>query len=148
AGWGVEAGHAQPKGEVALVRGGLPGGREVCAALCKWRCRGRGGSRRPACTRTAAKVAGDLAFLGRSSGLTRSGVAQWWSARLLTERLRVRVPPPELLGTSRREPARRVQGGPLDEVGRARRPVVGLRPLRDRQGASAELRLREPPPRR
>ncbi len=51
------------------------------------------------CGNCHAEVEAGLAevALRRYSGVDRSGVAQWQSDRLLTDRLWVRVPPPELL---------------------------------------------------
>ena len=76
-----------------------------------------------------AKVRG---VLGCSTGLTRSGVAQSVEHRLLTERLWVRVPPPEPLrrltpraGDGR---PRRVSGGLLSQSRSPLRAVVGSRP--------------------
>jgi transposase len=67
---GVEEVRDQPERDDAILGGTMRRGRQVRAPVRELPRRGRGTHCRPVLTGSAAKVAGRLAFLGGSSGLT------------------------------------------------------------------------------
>ena len=94
-----------------------------------------------------------VASLRSLRGLTglRSGVAQLVERTAVNETLWVRVPPPELSRTidpSRREPARRVSGRLLDQLGAAAAPSWASAHSATAQRPRRGTRLAEQPPRR